>query len=58
MIEWMHRYLFQDFWVPVWPNLAAAVIWIPVAMIHVTRSNRKSLRVYFGRDEEEDQSAP
>lgn len=23
---WLYRYLFLDFWVPVWPNLAAAAI--------------------------------
>ena len=25
-MEWIHRYLFADFWVPVWPNIAAAII--------------------------------
>lgn len=25
-MEWAHRYLFTDFWVPVWPNIAAAVL--------------------------------
>lgn len=24
--DWLRRYLFADLWVPVWPNLAAAVI--------------------------------
>lgn len=47
----------KHFWDAVWPNLAASVIWVPVAMIHVTRSNRKHMRMYFGRDEEQDQSA-
>lgn len=22
----IHRYLFADFWVPIWPNLAASLI--------------------------------
>lgn len=35
-------------WTAVWPNLLASVLWIPATLIHVTRSNRKSLRVYFG----------
>jgi len=36
-MELVHRFLFTDFWVPVWPNLAAAAI----CAVHITRSNIK-----------------
>lgn len=36
------------FWIAVWPNLAASVIWIPLTLIHVTRSNRKQLKIFIG----------
>lgn len=26
MSEWFYRWLFTDFWVPVWPNIAAALL--------------------------------
>lgn len=25
-MDFLHRFLFDDFWVPVWPNVAAAVL--------------------------------
>lgn len=38
-------------WSAVWPNLLASVIWVPVSLIHVTRSNRKQLKVFIGERE-------
>lgn len=38
-------------WSAVWPNLLASLLWVPVTMIHVTRSNRKhmgGIKVDFG----------
>lgn len=26
MIGWFHHWVFVDFWVPVWPNIAAAIV--------------------------------
>lgn len=43
MVDWL-----EGFWDAVWPNLAASVIWIPATFIHITRSNRKHLRLYLG----------
>ena len=37
-----------DWWDKIWPNLAASVLWVPMTLIHVSRSNRKSLRIYLG----------
>jgi hypothetical protein len=53
VIAFLYRWVFVDFWVPVWPNLAAAVI----CAFHITRSNKKHMRIYFGDggdDAEED----
>lgn len=36
------------FWKAVWPNLAASVIWVPVSLVHVTRSNKKHMKLYLG----------
>lgn len=44
MIEFIHRWIFVDFWVPVWPNLAAAAL----CAVHITRQHRKHLRLYLG----------
>ena len=30
-------------WSAVWPNLLASVLWSPVALVHITRSNRKHM---------------
>jgi hypothetical protein len=38
VMDFLHRWLFVDFFVPVWPNIAAAAI----CMVHVTNSNRKN----------------
>jgi hypothetical protein len=45
----IHRYLFTDFWVPVWPNIAAAAL----LALHVSKSNRKH-RFYLGNKEGKD----
>jgi hypothetical protein len=37
VIEFLHRWIFVDFWVPVWPNLAAAAL----CALHITNSNKK-----------------
>lgn len=37
MVEFFHRWIFNDLWVPVWPNLAAAAI----CAFHITNSNKK-----------------
>jgi hypothetical protein len=42
----IYRFLFQDFFVPVWPNIAASGL----LAIHVTKSNRKH-GFYLGRKE-------
>ena len=47
VVSFLHRWLFEDFWVPVWPNLAAAAI----CAFHITRSNRKHLKLYIGSKE-------
>lgn len=26
MGEWLHHWVYMDFWAPVWPNIAAGVI--------------------------------
>jgi len=44
-------------WVAVWPNLLASALWSPVALIHITRSNRKHMgkvKVDFGFPEDSD----
>ena len=51
VLGFLHRWLFVDFWVPVWPNLAAAVI----CAVHVTRSNKKHMGIYFGDKEGSDE---
>lgn len=28
-----HQYLFNDFWVPVWPNIAASILWAVPAFV-------------------------
>ena len=46
-----------SFWTAVWPNLAASVLWLPVSLVHITRSNRKhmaKMRVEFGLPESDD----
>jgi hypothetical protein len=40
--------LLADWWDKVWPNLVASILWVPATLIHVSRSNRKSLRIYLG----------
>lgn len=41
----LYRFLFVDFWVPVWPNLAASAL----VAIHVTKSNKKhGVSLYVG----------
>lgn len=35
-------------WTLVWPNLLASALWVPTTLFHVSRSNRKSLHLYFG----------
>jgi hypothetical protein len=38
--DWAFRYLFADFFVPVWPNLAAsAVLYVMVRIEHVKTRN-------------------
>lgn len=36
-MSFLYRWLFVDFWVPVWPNLAAAAL----CALHITNSNKK-----------------
>jgi len=54
VLDFLHRWLYADFWVPVWPNLAAAAL----CAVHISRSNRKTLGLYLGDrpgpDNEED----
>jgi len=38
--------LFDDFWVPIWPNLAASGL----LAVHVSKSNHKH-RIYLGNKE-------
>jgi hypothetical protein len=33
MGSWSYRWLFIDFWVPVWPNIAAALIGLTTGVI-------------------------
>lgn len=47
--NFLHRWLFLDFFVPVWPNIAAAII----TAVHITRSNRKH-KLYIGKREGRD----
>ena len=47
--NFLHRWFFVDFFVPVWPNIAAAVI----CTIHITRSNMKH-KIYLGEKEGRD----
>lgn len=38
MGELFNRYVIQDFWVPVWPNIAASIIWaVPAFIWHHNR---------------------
>ncbi len=37
-----------DLWAKVWPNLLASLLWVPATLIHVSRSNRKTLKFYLG----------
>ena len=37
-------------WAAVWPNLLASLLWVPATMVHVTRSNRKHLKIFLGRE--------
>jgi hypothetical protein len=54
VLDFLHRWVFVDLWVPVWPNIAAAVI----LCVHITKSNKKH-RFYIGkregRDDNQDQ---
>lgn len=35
--NWLHRWIFIDFFVPVWPNVAAAAL----LAVHIKKSNEK-----------------
>jgi hypothetical protein len=37
-----------DWWSKIWPNLAASALWVPITMLHISRSNRKTLKFYVG----------
>lgn len=37
-----------DTWDKVWPNILASFLWAPVTLVHITRSNRKTLKVHLG----------
>lgn len=41
------KFLIQT-WSLVWPNLIASALWVPTTLFHISRSNRKSLHLYFG----------
>lgn len=38
----------NDWWTRIWPNLAASLLWVPVTLIHITRSTRKGVKLYLG----------
>jgi hypothetical protein len=44
--------LLHHFWNDVWPNIAASILWIPATMVHVTRSNKKHMRIVIGDAQE------
>lgn len=53
VLTFLHRWLFVDLWVPVWPNIAAAIL----LGIHVSKSNRKTrhhVKIYLGEKEGRD----
>ena len=35
-------------WNAVWPNLLASLLWAPVTLVHISKSNRKTLKVWLG----------
>jgi len=36
-------------WGMIWPNLVASLLWVPATFVHITRSNKKSLKLYLGK---------
>lgn len=46
VIHFFYQYIWQDFVVPIWPNIAASII----LAVHVTKSNRKHV-FYLGKRE-------
>lgn len=49
--------LLAETWDKVWPNLLASLLWVPATFVHITRSNRKTLRVHLGNQPGPDTNA-
>lgn len=49
----LYRYLFTDFWVPVWPNLAASIVCFGTALwrgkVHLRR-HHDALKEHISRE--------
>ena len=50
--------LLADWWGKIWPNLVASLLWVPATLIHITRSNRKHLKIYLGERPGKDDEQP
>jgi len=44
VVAFLHRWLFVDFFVPVWPNIAASAL----LALHIKKSNQKHMKFYIG----------
>lgn len=55
MVELIRR--IQWIWEAVWPNLLASALWQPLTYLHITRSNRKYMRLYVGSEVGPDKEA-
>lgn len=42
------RFLIET-WGKVWPNIVASALWVPFTLVHISRSNRKTIRLYLGK---------